>query len=268
MNYRHALRAALAAVLCLLLLLSLAGCGGKEDKRDTAPLSTTRVSEELNHHSEENTSEEMLLDAIYRQNRLDALLLNHRSVQRRTVCMDISGNEVFSATVYGDSRQYAYRDSKGNISVVASGSEVGKDASKNRPYMTSFYNNSYRNYAANIRNHIIFTGYDGEFIISASTEDKEFIVKTKVPMSSIDQSASDFNPGETFSAKDTCIIEYHMIPYLYEITSMDVFIVRSNGTTVNLMQTKITYDVPSYHLPASLRARLQEGKGVEQRTVK
>lgn len=59
-----------------------------------------------------------------------------------------------------------------------------------------------------------------------------------------------------------------MIPYLYEITSMDVFIVRSNGTTVNLMQTKITYDVPSYHLPASLRARLQEGKGVEQRTVK
>lgn len=260
-------RRLIAVVLCLVLAATLFGCGKKESDKDRAGASTTSVSEQLNQQDSASSSERQLLDAIYRQNRLDAILLNHKNVQRKTVCMNTAGKEVFTAEVYGDRQQYAYHDSKGNISVIRDGSEYGYDADKGKPYMISFYNNSYQSYANNNRNHILYTGYAGEAVIGAYNVGDEYVVRTKVPMSSIDQSVGDFNPGETFSSNDTCIIEYHMIPYLYEITSMAIHIVRNNGDTVNLMETTVTYDGSSYRIPSSLRRALQ-GRGVEQRVIK
>lgn len=263
-------RGFMAVFLCLVLAVSLFGCekNKPDGERDRAGASTTSVSEQLNQQENAaSSSEKQLLNAIYRQNRLDAILLNHKNVQRKTVCMNTSGKEVFTAEVYGDRQQYAYHDSKGNISVIRDGSEYGYDADKGRPYMISFYNNSYQNYANNNRNHILYTGYSGEAVIGAYNVGDEYVVRTKVPMSSIDQSVSDFNPGETFSQNDTCIIEYHMIPYLYEITSMDIRIVRNNGDSVNLMQTTVTYDGSAYRAPSSLMRQLR-GSGVEQRVIK
>lgn len=266
---RRSCRGLVAVFLCLVLAVSLVGCGKKESDRDKVSdgASTTAVSEQLNQEESDSSSEKQLLDAIYRQNRLDAILLNHKNVQRKTVCLNTAGKEVFTAEVYGDRQQYAYHDSKGNVSVIRDGSEYGFDADKDRPYMISFYNNSYQNYANNNRNHILYTGYTGEAVIGAYNVGDEYVVRTKVPMSSIDQSVSDYNPGETFSSNDTCIIEYHMIPYLYEITGMDIHIVRNNGETVDLMRTTVTYDGAPYRISSTLRRQLQ-GRGVEQRVIK
>lgn len=258
-----------AVFLCLVLIFALFGCGKKESDgdRDRGTASTTSVSEQLTQQDGSTSSEDRLIEAIYRQNRLDAILLNHKNVQRKTVCYNKAGQEVFTAEVYGDRQQYAYHDSQGNVSVIRDGSEYGYDANKKKPYMISFYNNSYQDYANNNRNHILYTGYSGEAVIGAYNVGDEYVVRTKVPMSSIDQTVGDFNPDQTFSPNDTCIIEYHMIPYLYEITGMDIRIVRNNGESVNLMKTTVTYDGASYQTPSTLRRQLQ-GRGVEQRVIK
>lgn len=262
------LRATVALLLCLTFFLALTGCGKKNTEASDKTIPTTAVSENLPADTSESTSEKLLLDAIYRQNRLDALMLNHKSVQRSTVCMNTEGEQVFTAQVYGDRDTYAYQDSSGNISVIANGSEYGYDAEKGKPYMTSFYNNSYAGYANSNRNHVLFTGYNGETVIGAYSLDNESVVKTKVPMSEIDQSDSDFSTGETFTDNDTCIIEYHMIPYLYEIVDMQIYIIRADGSRVDLIRSKVTYDGPKYQAPSDLMARLKSGSGVDQRVVK
>ncbi len=257
-------RAVLAVVLCMLLITPLAGCGNKSDTASTTAVTKAPTSDVF--PAEDESAQYSLLDAIYKQNRLDALLLNHKNVERKTVCKDEMGSEVFTATVYGDTNQYAYRDSSGNISVLKNGKESGYDASDKVPYDKTFVHTSYSSYAKDIRNHIIFTGYESESVISATMSKTEAVVQTKIPMSSIDQTAG-YKPGFTFSTDDTCIIEYHMIPYLYEITSMSLYVVRNSGERVDLMEITISYDVPTYQMPGWLTSKLSGNSGVSHQTM-
>ena len=88
-------------------------------------------------------------------------------------------------------------------------------------------------------------------------------------MSSIDQNASVYSPGVTFSKDDTCTIEYHVTPYLYEIRKMRITVVRANAEkSVRLMDTSISYDGARYSLPSWLQERLNSGRGVVTRYVR
>jgi len=259
-----------ALSLCTVLLFCLFGCGKKDAAQGggKTQLGTTAAAPA---DDESSRSDKDLLDAIYRQNRLDALLLNHRNVQRTTVCYDTSGKKVFTSNVFGDRGQYAYSDSEGNITVIEKGTQVGYDAQKKQVYRTAFAGGAYQKYADSNRNHIIFTGYSGENVITSAinNDDSEWVITTKIPMSSIDQNASVYSPGVTFAKDDTCTIEYHVTPYLYEIRKMRITVVRANAEkSVRLMDTSISYDGARYSLPSWLQERLNSGRGVVSRYVR
>lgn len=234
-------------LLCLIMAFSIcmsACSAGKDD--DTTTTGTTEQQQEIGNETTED--EIKLLDAIYRSNRLDSITLDYKNVYTETVYTDVDGKEVYRFKAYGDANTYVSEGSNGNITVMTGGKEYSYNASENKAYIKSFPDGTYKPYVDARRNYVIRPAFADESIVSATRHGDDYVVKTKISSESILAMMNLYNPYQKFSGDSTCMAEYHVSPFTFEIRSISVYIIERDGKHIEVAKSEITYDA-DYQIP-------------------
>lgn len=231
-------------LIILLLLSAFTGC-----KRNGDSSSLNKESDEESKQVNELCSKN-LMEAIYRSNRLDELLLDYDSVEQDTDFFDKEGKKIYDFYSYGDKNIFFLEDNLGFRVVFFDGKRYRYSNDSSNPSIDMIESDNINDIYSKTKNNMIFTPIKKEEIIGAAQNGNEYLVTTRIPADILAKELMNSEKRKVFTKyveslepEDSCIVEYHLTPFLYEIVKRDIYIVKKNGERYLFLKTKVNHNV-------------------------